>query len=70
LLVDHDLHGAAHIAALHAFNRHDPGAAVRGDQVDLDVTITEHVDMGRLMVIDKDDKPQAVGPMDRDHGIK
>lgn len=67
LLFGHDLHGAAHIAALHAFYGHDLWPAVGSQQVDLGVSVAEHVDMGRRMVIDEDDEAQAMRAVDSDH---
>ena len=65
-MLDNDLHGVADIAALHAFDGHDLRCAVRPDQVDLRVPVAEHMNVGRCVIIDKDDEAQAMGAIDGD----
>jgi len=69
LLLRHNLHGAAHIAAFHAFDGHDLWLAFGSQQVDLGVSVAEHMHMGWRMVIDKDDEAQAMGAVNGDHGV-
>jgi hypothetical protein len=53
LLLDHTLHGAAYITTLQPFNGHDLRRAIRPNQADLGVPVSEHMDMGRHVIIDK-----------------
>jgi hypothetical protein len=70
LLLDHDPHGAADLAAGHAIGPNQFGGSVGPEQIDPGVTITEDVDVSRLVIVDEDDHAQAVGTQDSDHGAK
>jgi hypothetical protein len=64
LLFDHNLHRVAHVAALHPFDGHDLRRAICAKQIDFGVPVSEHMDMGRRVVIDEDDEAQAMGAVD------
>ncbi len=59
LLLD-DAHRPPNAGAGHADSEHQLGIAIAAGEIDFGFAVTEHVDVGRLMVIDKDDDPQAV----------
>jgi hypothetical protein len=67
LLVLDDLHGAAHIVPLHALGPDKRWSPVRPDQVDLDLPVTEHMHMGRLMIVCEDDDAQTMRSVYGDH---
>ena len=58
-----DLHGPPNITPLHAFGPNQLGP----NQIYFDLAIPKYMHMGRLVVIDKNDNPQALGAVYRDH---
>ena len=67
LLVRDDLHGPAHIVPLHALSPDKSRSPVRPDQIDLDLPITGHMHMGRLMIVCEDDDAQTMRSAYGDH---
>jgi hypothetical protein len=67
LLVADQLHGAPQIVGLHIFSPNKSWRTVRPDQVDLGMTIPEHMHMGWFMVVCEDDDAQPMRSIDRDH---
>jgi hypothetical protein len=67
-LLDDNPHCAANVAALHAFNGHNLKHAINAKQVYLGVTIAEHMDMRRLVIINENNDVETICSMDRDHG--
>jgi hypothetical protein len=46
-----DLHRASNVASLHVFGPYQFGFAVQANQIDLDLSVTKHVHVRRLVVI-------------------
>jgi len=67
LLVADQLHGATQITGLHVFSPDKGWRTVRSDQVNLGMTIAEHMHMGGFVIVCEDDDAQPMRPMDRDH---
>jgi hypothetical protein len=70
LVLDYDPHRTADLAAGHAISPDQFGGSVGPEQIDPGVTVTEDVDMRRLVIVDEDDHAQAVGTQDGDHAAK
>jgi hypothetical protein len=68
LLVADHLHGAAQVIRFHPFGLNKDGNPVRADQINLGLSITEHMHMGWLMIVCEDDDALPVRPIDCDHG--
>jgi hypothetical protein len=66
-LLSHDLHGPTHLVAFHVFSPNQFRLAVRTGKIDFDLAITEHMHMGGLVIVGKNDDSQAVGTQDRYH---
>ncbi len=69
-LIGDDLHGATNIASLHAVDPRQRGDAVRSDQIDLRLSVAEHMDMGRLVVVREYDEAQPASAMNRNHSSR
>jgi hypothetical protein len=69
LLLAHDTHGAADLAAAHGVGPDQRRAARGAAQVDLGLAVTEDVDVRRQVVVDEDDHAQALGTKRGDHGV-
>jgi len=65
-LRDNDPHGATDLAAGHAVSRDQLWDTARASQVDLGVTVTEDVDVSRMVVVNIDHHAQAFGTQDGD----
>jgi hypothetical protein len=63
--LDDDFHGATNFASCRRPIR--ASGAFGADQIDLRLSVAEHMDMSRLVVIDEDDESQAASAMDSDH---
>jgi len=50
-----------------AFSPDKGWRTVRPDQVDLGMTIAEHMHMGGFVIVCEDDDAQPMRPMDRNH---
>jgi hypothetical protein len=66
LLFLHEPHGASNFGPGHADDQDQFRGAVSAEEVDLRLTVTEYMHMGRLMVIDKDDNAQPPSTMNGD----
>ena len=56
-----------HVRSFDADAEHQFGLIIGSKQVDLCLTRSRHVDMGRLVIGSIDDKPEAVSPMNDNH---
>ena len=66
LLLHHDPHGAADLAAAHALAPHQIGRSVRPDKIDLGMGVAKHMHMSGLVVVHEYDDAQTKRPVDRD----
>jgi hypothetical protein len=66
VLLCHHAHGAADFGTGHAVCPDKFGCAICPGQVDLGFTVTEDVDMGRFVIVDKNDHPQTMRANDSD----
>jgi hypothetical protein len=60
-------HGSANLAAGHAVCPNQFWHAVGTGQVDLGLAVTEHVNMGRMVIVNEDHHSQAFGTQDGNH---
>jgi hypothetical protein len=60
-------HGATNLAAGHAIGPDQLRRSARASQVDLGLTVTEYVDVGRVVIVNEDDHTQAFGAQNSDH---
>ena len=67
LLITDDPHRPAQIVCFHALHPHKRRKTIRPDQVDLGVTVTEHMHMGWFVIVGKDDGAQTLRTKDTDH---
>jgi hypothetical protein len=67
LLFKNNPHRAADLNTGHAIHPNQFGRAIGTSQIDLGMTITENVNMGRLMIVNKDDHTQPVSAKHSDH---
>jgi hypothetical protein len=67
LLFKNNPHRAADINTGHAINPNHLRSAIGTSQIELGMTITENVNMGRLMIVNKDDHTQPVSAKHSDH---
>jgi len=63
----HDLHRASDIAAFHSLGPDQLRRAIGDREVDLGLAVTEHMNMGGLVVIEEDNDAQSVNSKDGDH---
>jgi hypothetical protein len=67
LMLSDDPHGASDLPARHVFRPDEVRGPLRADQVDLDFSIPEYVDVGRQMVVEEDDHAQTIGTRHGNH---
>jgi hypothetical protein len=67
LLFKNNPQRAADLNAGHAIHPNQLGRAIGTPQIDLGMTITENVNMGRLVIVNKDDHTQPVSAKHSDH---
>jgi hypothetical protein len=63
LLVADQLHGALQIGRLHVFGPDKGRGTVSPDQVDLGLTVSEHMHMGWFVIVVEDDDAQTMRPI-------
>jgi hypothetical protein len=61
-LVTDQLHGTAQIVRLHAFGPNKGRKTIRPDEVDLGLSVPEHMHMGWFVVVSEDDDAQTMRP--------
>jgi hypothetical protein len=66
-LFGYNPYGATNLTARHVVGPDQVGCALGPNQVDLGLSVPEHVNMGRRMVIDINDDTEAVGPQHGNH---
>jgi hypothetical protein len=66
-LLDHDPHCLPNISPGHALSLDQLGDTACATQIDLGLAITKHMDMGRHMIVHKNDHAQATGSEYGDH---
>jgi hypothetical protein len=60
LLLKDNPHRTADLNAGHAFDPNQLRIAIGASQIDLGMTVTEDVNMGRLVIVNKDDHAQTL----------
>ena len=66
MVIDHDFHNAPQLSVRHAVGPDQFGRAV-GAKIDLGLSVTEGVNMSRLVIVHENDDPYALGAKDSDH---
>jgi hypothetical protein len=67
LLLKINPHSTADLNAGHTFDPNKFRGAIGTSQIDLGMTVTEDVNMGWLVIVDKDDHAQAMSAKYSDH---
>ncbi len=67
LLVLHDRDRTPDVSPRHADGPYQLGIPVRSGEIDLDLAVTEHVNVGGHMVIDEDDDAEPSGTVNNNH---
>jgi len=67
LLLKDNPHSTADVNAGHALNPNQFWGTIGTAQIDLGMTVTEDVNMGRLVIVNKDDHAQALSAKNSDH---
>jgi hypothetical protein len=67
LLLKNNPHRTADLNAGHPFNPNQFGGGIGTPQIDLGMTVTKDVNMGRQMIVNKNDHAQAVSAKYSDH---
>jgi hypothetical protein len=62
-----DLHRPTHIVPFHALSPDKSRITIRPDQVNFDLPITEHMHVGRLMIVCENDDAQTMRSVYSDH---
>jgi hypothetical protein len=62
------LHGPPNLTSGHAFSPDQFRRTICTQEIDLGLTITEHMHMRRSMIIDKDDYAQTIGTQNGNRG--
>jgi adenosylmethionine-8-amino-7-oxononanoate aminotransferase len=69
LLLENEPHGTADFTAGHTFSPNQFGCAVGTKQINLGMTVTEDVDVSRLVIVNEDNHAQTMGAKHGDHVI-
>jgi hypothetical protein len=67
LVLRHDSHRSPDICPCHSIGPDQFGFAVPPAQIYLGLSVSKDMHMRRFVIVHKDDDPQAVRAMDRDH---